>query len=1120
MQSIPQLNSDSIIGDYRLVREIGRGGMGIVYEARQVSLGRRVALKVLPFASLLNPTQLARFENEARAAAGLHHEHIVPVYGIGCDRGTHFYAMQFVDGLDLSRIISASREEAKLPDIDSSAKTTRYYSADENSPDSLESNSDAEDDILINGTTDCSAALTHPLASQLSAVKNGRTDSIRAIARLIRQAALALEYAHQQGVIHRDVKPSNLMIDSYGKLWLTDFGLARIENESGLTMTGDVMGTLRYMSPEQTRGRGVRIDQRTDIYSLGATLYELLTFQPLFNDNERAALLRKIVDTEPIAPTELNPAIPDDLETIILKATAKETQERYQTAGELADDLQRYLDQKPILAKRPSMLDQVWKWSRRHRDVTIVSLAFMLMLMLLTSFSAIALSLKNRENLQTIRELENARKNLEAAEQDKAKAFADAQRNADAANRNADAANRSAEIAQRRYYALALHQAYHANKRHDPFQALKLLEDARPDPDQDDIRGFEWYLLHHQLTQAQADLSLSRKDLYAAELSPTGDLLAVAGAAGTIWLIDVRNNSIIRAISTEQMEVNDLAFTADGTTLASSGDDGSIRLWDLKSFEEVRRLENSGGKVFQIGFINGGAEIVSTQEDALIQIWNVETRKVVRRFERHKKPICAFEISPDGALVASSDRGYKTLVWRADDQQLVGEFISTGDKLRSLAFLPDGRGIISGHESGRLRMWNYELKYPLEFGDCLDPVMCLDINPGGDRLLTTDFNGAARLWELPELHDRDLDASKNQAKSASQIQKLLEPIDAWIAARGRCYAGRFTPDGDSVLTVGQDGRLRRWLRNDEDIDQRLTINGQSKDENDHDFAICPISGKIAVAGDKTIRVYESRDGQYQLMASISNETAYSVVFTIDGRELLTGHSNGYVHRWNAQDFKQIDQWLVEPKHHVYEIAVSPDGRSCALRLGGTTDDEVRLHDIESGKRIPYTAIPEGYSLRYSPDGRYLAFGSRNDVVIWNLVGEPTQTVLPEHGNTVRAVRFNHDGSLLVTGSTDRRIVLWDVAQQKKLRELTGHATGVNDLAFSPNSRTLISCGQGDGGKIWDVETGRYIGDLFEGQGMEIEFTPDQKQLVFLNRYQAPIVRDLKMPQRVGSEDGE
>jgi serine/threonine protein kinase/tetratricopeptide (TPR) repeat protein len=346
------------LGDFRLLREIGRGGMGVVYEAEQISLGRRVALKVLPFASTLDAKQLQRFKNEAQAAAHLHHQNIVPVYATGCERGVHYYAMQYVEGQTLAQVIADFRlQHAGL----------KKEAVADSMPLPLPADAAATAPYFAEPAGQSANAVTTPEAG-ISTERSTRSPRyFRTTAQLGVQAAEALEHAHEMGVVHRDIKPANLLVDGRGHLWVTDFGLAHCQSQVGLTMSGDLVGTLRYMSPEQALAQRVMIDHRTDIYSIGATLYELLTLEPAFGGRDRQELLRQIAFEEPRLPKCANTAIPPDLETIVLKAMSKNPDERYSSAQDLADDLRRFLKDEPILAKRPTLAQRARKWTRRHQ---------------------------------------------------------------------------------------------------------------------------------------------------------------------------------------------------------------------------------------------------------------------------------------------------------------------------------------------------------------------------------------------------------------------------------------------------------------------------------------------------------------------------------------------------------------------------------------------------------------------------------------------------------------------------------------------------------------------------------------------------------------------------------
>jgi serine/threonine-protein kinase len=425
-----------VLGDFRIVREIGRGGMGIVYEAEQLSLDRRVALKVLPLAATMDGKQLQRFQLEAHAAACLHHTNIVPVHGVGCERGVPFYAMQFIEGRSLAQLIADLRrleclDAADKPDADLAEVSTSTLAASLASgrlPDGARPPVDrhagaCEDEQrggLARGERLPGPEVRTPTPRPGGELPSGSSIRnhvfIRTAARLGVQVAEALDHAHTSGILHRDIKPANLLLDNQGRLWVTDFGLAQIQGHPALTLTGDILGTLRYMSPEQALARRVVIDGRTDIYSLGVTLYELLTLRPAIDGRDRQEILRKIAEEEPVGPRKLNPAVPRDLETILLKAMAKEPSGRYATAKDLADELRRFLEHRPILARRPSPLDRAAKWARRHRPlVASISVATLL-------FLGLAILVLASTNLRIQEERERADGERERAEASSRKA--------------------------------------------------------------------------------------------------------------------------------------------------------------------------------------------------------------------------------------------------------------------------------------------------------------------------------------------------------------------------------------------------------------------------------------------------------------------------------------------------------------------------------------------------------------------------------------------------------------------------------------------------------------------------------------------------------------------------
>jgi serine/threonine protein kinase len=364
------------IGDFQIVGELGRGGMGVVYEAIQLSLGRRVALKVLPFASGLDAGRLQRFRNEAYAAAQLHHTNIVPVYAVGSDRGIQYYAMQRIEGHTLAALIDIMRE-ANSTDIDASDNSLRHPGSSEKS-----------------STRDSHAGRSETATHKIqSTVLNSTAEKLRyyhSVVRMVIQATQALEHAHQYGVVHRDIKPGNLLLDGNGKVWVTDFGLAQIQQAgSQLTRSGDALGTVRYMSPEQAAGNRAMMDHRTDIYSLGVTLYELLTLRPAITGNDYREMLNQVAERDPLPPRTVEPSLPIELDTIVRKAIAKEPTQRYTSALAFGADLQSWLEDKPIAAKPPSGWERFAKWRRRNSslvNLAAASLSVAFIGLILTTF--------------------------------------------------------------------------------------------------------------------------------------------------------------------------------------------------------------------------------------------------------------------------------------------------------------------------------------------------------------------------------------------------------------------------------------------------------------------------------------------------------------------------------------------------------------------------------------------------------------------------------------------------------------------------------------------------------------------------------------------------------------
>ena len=395
------------LGDYRILREIGRGGMGIVYEAEQESLGRHVALKVLPAHAALNATHLERFRREARAVARLHHTNIVPVFGVGEADGVHFYAMQFIQGQGLDKVLeevkrlrgrqgpateAAGGGNESIISIAQGLLSGQFENnmslapGDHSGPVAVKV-CPATPPAACPAPGECNGPSSMVSGGRAELASRTETQYFRGVAQAGLKVADALDYAHRQGILHRDIKPSNLLLDIRGTVWITDFGLAKAEDSDELTGPGDIVGTLRYMAPERFQGQA---DPRSDIYSLSVTLYELLTLRPAFQDSNRNGLIERVRNETPPRPRKVNRGIPRDLETVVLKAMAKRPADRYPTAQDLADDLQRFLEGRPIKARRTSVVEHAWRWCRRNPGVSSLTGAVALLVLLIAIGASLA----------------------------------------------------------------------------------------------------------------------------------------------------------------------------------------------------------------------------------------------------------------------------------------------------------------------------------------------------------------------------------------------------------------------------------------------------------------------------------------------------------------------------------------------------------------------------------------------------------------------------------------------------------------------------------------------------------------------------------------------------------
>jgi WD40 repeat protein/serine/threonine protein kinase len=1068
------------LGDYLLLRPVGSGGMGVVYEAIQESLGRHVALKTLPFQRLGDATRLERFRREARAAARLHHTHIVPVFGVGEHNGLHYYAMQFIRGHGLDTILHeikrlrretgnpAAAEAPTVQDLSTSLawglRTGRFpthQGGGQKSP------------AITDRQPDLGRAPAEPAPAPLSAASGDRSrlsdppaaQYLRSVARIGVDVAEALEYAHNQGILHRDIKPSNLLLDAEGQVWVNDFGLAKAQDSDELTRTGDIVGTLRYMAPERFDGWS---DPRSDVYALGATLYELLTLRPVFEELDRVKLIEQVLHESPLPLRPIDRQIPRDLETIVLKALAKAPGERYATAGQLAEDLRRFVAGEPIRARRVGRAERAWRWCRRHPGQTALVGTVASLLLGIGIVLPVAALLRAERNV--------ALANLDRASRAEESLRLEQLRTAAAAHLARARAHRfSGQVGQRfkslEELAAAARIAPTLELRNEAIACLALTDVRLAKPPWEGAPvGTRSFVLDDQFeryarSDVRGNLSIRRlsddrelmvlpgpgSHAFFLRFSPDGRFLAAMydkwDPGSMVW--DVGNGRPIL----KQRVRGSLTFSPDSRTVALSPDDWTIRIIDVASGREEKIVPSvPGGHYFAF---DPSGRFLAVKRDLIPRSVLVISPLTGEEVRTLPLPADAAGIGwcREARLLAATTTDNRLFVLDFERGTVQSELIGHESRPNSVVFRGSDDLLASTGWDSTLRLWEPLIGRPL-----------LRIEGGGSPpqfrvdapWLASTLNGTKiELWEVASGGEacRILGGPSSngpfQSVEFSADGRLLlaassEGVWLWDWAKARDIAflpgGRnfatFCPNGDSLLTGGKGGLIRWPIRKDQDKDR-----------------------EGLVVGPPTL-LFDSSD--VRAIRPMAEGTRIAFADRGRGKVVLTDST------------RNTSMVVLGDVANASQVATSPDGQWVAASTFFGTGISATVWDVRKRTlawQSPRQDEQGDANVRFSPDGQWLVTGTPRAYRFWKVGSwEPGPSIPRDHAGATRgAIAFTRDGAMLAIAQSARLVRLIDVATNRELASLEAFHPGIiNDLAFSPDDGQLAVGCEGHEMQVWDM----------------------------------------------------